>query len=374
MAARRRNADRRDWPRNLYKNTAGSFWFRNPHTGKTYGLGKDQRVAIAQARTANAELERKHGDVSLVERISETDKSLFTFCDEYEELFKKRGNAEGTLSNLKSALRAIQASPFAKKLIPDIEPAEVKKWINSIAQTVSESRAGKLRSRIHDVFNEAIGEGLLKAGKNPVEALKKPTGEVTRQRLTLDDFLKIVQEARKDPGMVWAARAFLLALLTGQRREDIKLMQFPHIKEGFLWVEQSKSQGKTKIKIPTSVGLKAVGLTIDDVIRECRDNVASKHVIHYVRRIGTTKPGESPAMRNFTDVFAACRDAAKIKVDEGKTPPSFHEIRSLAARLYGDQCGPGFAQAILGHKTAQMTALYRDSRGREWAEVKLQSA
>jgi integrase len=197
---------------------------------------------------------------------------------------------------------------------------------------------------------------------------------VTRQRLTLDDFLKIVEEAKKDPGMVWAARAFMLALLTGQRREDIKLMQFPHVKDGFLWVEQSKSQGKTKIKIPTSIGLAAVGLTIDDVIRECRDNIASKHVIHYVRHMGRTKPGESPALRNFTDAFAACRDAAGIVVEEGRTAPSFHEIRSLAARLYGDQYGPEFAQAILGHKSAQMTALYRDSRGREWAEVKIQTA
>ena len=59
---------------------------------------------------------------------------------------------------------------------------------------------------------------------------------------------------------------------------------------------------------------------------------------------------------------------------EGKTPPTFHEIRSLAARLYGDEFGAEFAQALLGHKTAQMTALYRDSRGRERDEVKVNSA
>lgn len=62
-------------------------------------------------------------------------------------------------------------------------------------------------------------------------------------------------------------------------------------------------------------------------------------------------------------------DLTGITWAEGKTPPSFHEIRSLAARLYNDQ---GIdAQALLGHKSADMTAVYRDTRGAEWTEVKL---
>lgn len=370
MAARRRNADRRNWPKNLYKNSAGAFWFRNPNTGKTYGLGKDLRVAIAQARAANAEIEHQRGDVGLVERMSQTDMSLYAWCDEYEQVYLKRGNAPGTLSNVKSALRAIKAAPFSKKLVHDVISPEINLWIKSVTANISSSRAARLRSRIHDVFNEAIAEGLIAVGKNPVSAIRKPTQEVTRQRLTLDDFMAIISEARKDPGMVWAARAFTLALLTGQRRDDVKRMEFPHVKDGFLWVEQGKSQGTTKIKIPTSIGLKSIGLTIDDVIRECRDSIASKHIIHYVRHRGTTKPGHSPTLRSFSDAFAVCRDAAKIQVEDGKSPPTFHEIRSLSARLYGDEFGAEFAQALLGHKNAQMTALYRDSRGREWVEVK----
>jgi hypothetical protein len=46
------------------------------------------------------------------------------------------------------------------------------------------------------------------------------------------------------------------------------------------------------------------------------------------------------------------------------------ELRSLAARLYADQEGPEFAQAIPGHKSACMTAQYRDMCGAEWTEVK----
>jgi integrase len=38
--------------------------------------------------------------------------------------------------------------------------------------------------------------------------------------------------------------------------------------------------------------------------------------------------------------------------------------------LWAEQEGKEFAQALLGHKDARMTAVYRDSRGAEWKEVK----
>ena len=61
---------------------------------------------------------------------------------------------------------------------------------------------------------------------------------------------------------------------------------------------------------------------------------------------------------------------AEIKVEAGKTPPTFHEIRSLAIRLYTEQYGLDFGQAIAGHKNAAVTSLYRDVRGSEWIQVK----
>jgi hypothetical protein len=69
VAARRRNADRRSWPANLYQNSKGYYWFRNPKDGRAIGLGKDFRVAAAQARTANAELLRRQGDIALIQKI-----------------------------------------------------------------------------------------------------------------------------------------------------------------------------------------------------------------------------------------------------------------------------------------------------------------
>ncbi|WP_083764713.1 tyrosine-type recombinase/integrase [Sodalis glossinidius] len=52
-----------------------------------------------------------------------------------------------------------------------------------------------------------------------------------------------------------------------------------------------------------------------------------------------------------------------------RNPPPFHEIRSLAARLYTDEKGRDYAQKLLGHKSSEMTDKYRDVRGSEWAEI-----
>jgi integrase len=53
--------------------------------------------------------------------------------------------------------------------------------------------------------------------------------------------------------------------------------------------------------------------------------------------------------------------------------PSLHEIRSLSARLYRAQ---GIdVQTLLGHKHAEMTAIYEDDRGlsaAEWKQVATQ--
>lgn len=67
--------------------------------------------------------------------------------------------------------------------------------------------------------------------------------------------------------------------------------------------------------------------------------------------------------------FTATQDraAAKLNLDLGDNPPSFHEQRSLAARLH-EEAGRD-PQRLLGHRTAKLTDLYLDSRGSEWVDV-----
>jgi integrase len=146
-------------------------------------------------------------------------------------------------------------------------------------------------------------------------------------------------------------------------------MLFADVKDGFLFVEQEKT--KQKLRIPVAARIDRFGMSIEDVIKRCRDTAISKSMIHHNKRLVIKKPGDPVDKDVITKYFKKARDAAEITWEKDRTAPTFHEIRSLAARLYADQYGGDFAQAILGHKSASMTALYRDTRGAEWTEVKL---
>ena len=67
----------------------------------------------------------------------------------------------------------------------------------------------------------------------------------------------------------------------------------------------------------------------------------------------------------LTEMFAESRDACGLGT--GAHPPTLHEIRSLSLRLYDAQ-GVN-VQALAGHRSAEMTAIYRDVRGSEWVRV-----
>lgn len=375
MAARKRIASRRNWPANLRQNKQGYYWFQHPSpepgAQKSFGLGKDFAVAAAQTRTANAEIERKKGYVTLLQRINGGEVPLHSFCETYESR-RLDGKANSVVA-MKSQIRAIKGAPFSGQAVALVKPKEIADFLKVCIAERGATMASNIRKRMLDVFREAISDGLVEVGKNPVDAIAKPKITVTRARLTLDDFKAIVAVARKDKERAWAANAMELALVTGQRREDIMSMKFAQARGGFLWIEQTKgTEGNTaKLKIPLSVKLNALGMSLEDVIKRCRDSVVSKNMIHFTRANGGAKPGGSPGLSTMSQTFARLRDEAEIAVADGSTPPSFHEIRSLAARLYAAEYGPAVAQAILGHKSSTMTDLYRDVRGREWIEVKL---
>jgi integrase len=376
MAARRRQASRRSWPANLYQNSAGYYWFKHPVTKKTYGLGSDFKIAAAKVRTVNAALEVRKGDVDLLARIDTDGTTVAQWCDTFEAEYKAGADRKPTtLHTVHHQLNAIRNAKFASKNIADVRTVDISDWIKGIAKT-HPTMAALVRTRALALFRAAEANGLIEVGKNPVTPTDKPKVVVARARMTLDDFNAILAKLREADGMRWMENAMLLGLVSGQRREDLVKMQFSQVREGFLWVVQSKGKSghESKLRIPTSVRLPAIDMTLDDVFRQCRDSIVSKHVIHHTRHIARSKPGEALTSETLTNVFAQYRKLAEIESPEGKTPITFHEIRSLSARLYAEAYDEDFAQALLGHKSGRMTALYRDSRGQEWAEVKLKAS
>jgi len=372
MAARKRSAARRNWPDNLYVNSEGYYWFKHPVTKKGFGLGRDFKAAAQQVRTVNAELERRKGETSLLNRIDTDEVSLRAWTETFEKA--RESINPHTLAGIRAGLNALrEETKVVDQPISRVTPKQIAEVMQKIETARGPSAAHKFRGTMLEVFREAIERGLIEVGKNPVAAVYVPEMEVKRMRLTLDDYRKIHAQACLQPADRWIANAIELAVISGQRREDIGKMLFSQIQDGYLLIEQSKGRegNRAKLRIPLALRLDVLGVTLEQVLQRCRDNVLSKNVIHLVQKTSGSKPGDSPSLPYMSKRFAKLRDDAKIAVDAGRTPATFHELRSLAARLYTEQYGAEFAQALLGHKSAEMTALYRDSRGREWTEIKV---
>ncbi|HDI5117898.1 TPA: integrase, partial [Salmonella enterica subsp. enterica serovar Choleraesuis] len=113
-------------------------------------------------------------------------------------------------------------------------------------------------------FREAIVEGRITT--NPVESTRAPEIKVARERLQLETYNATRTAAEHLP--VWFPLAMDLALVTGQRREDIVNMKFSDDFDNRLYVTQIKTG--MKIAIPLSLTLQAPGLRPGTVIDRCR--------------------------------------------------------------------------------------------------------
>lgn len=364
---RPRKPNRKGWPPNLRVNAAGYYSFYNPLTKKTKGIGRDKASAMAEARAANALLANM-APSALTKWVSGVTVLAFR---EYVPLFRAQWEARRLAENkplAKATLRTADdylaqccAAPFAHKLMPDITTVDIATFLTEVAASRGAPTAGQVRTRLKTVFRAAEEAGQIEAGRSPVSATRRASQKVKRQRLTLEQFLAL--RALAAP---WMVNAMNLGLLTGHRRGDIAQLKFSDWRDNGLYVIQGKSQGDSRIRLDAEVHISAAGVSVGDVVRACRDNIVSAYLVHQTAR----SKGAKLAPNTISAAFADLVKAAKIPVEANRTPPTFHEIRSLAARLYTAEFGLFYAQAVLGHKDAKTTAGYNELRGSGFVVVR----
>lgn len=341
--AQRRKKENRDLPPNLYVRR-GYYSYRHPQTKKEYGLGRNRALAISQAIEANLSL----GNVTLTlqERINADETlSIQEWCEQYERIFMMRGLRPASITNKKKYLRIIYRE-LGNLALNTVSVRDIAELVSSYANAGKMHTAQGLRTTLIDFFKEAIASGHITS--NPAEIVRAPKVVVQRSRLSLLDFQTILQVSETN-APEWFCRLLRVALITGQRQADLCAMHIDDIYDERLHVKQQKTG--TKIAIPLS--LKIANHILVDNLTPTDDS----------GKIFTAQATE-PRIRF---IFAKMREKSGLQWDNG-TPPSFHEIRSLSARLYTDQHGAVFAQKLLGHKSSAMTDRYRDERG-GWIEL-----
>ena len=375
------------------------YWYwRDPRDGKEKPLKcpNDRDTAISRAKELNAIVSREMADlviqdIAMTPTWRMTGTPFNTYASHCLTLAEERGLAANTMKTRKSLTNAAIAW-FEDRALHAIGVPDIAQLIKSYTDQGKNRYAQSLRSLLIDIWNEAKRDGLLPPEHpNPAEIARRPTAKVSRARLTLDDFNEILEKAQ---GMVkrssWITNSMLLALVTGQRREDLAIAKFrkgrdwekswlayqqgekylthlyPYIEDRYFWVIQQKTGAL--VKIPLSLRLDAIGLSVGDVIERCRDNVASRYLIHHTDPFGNAPRGSAVFKDTISRGFADARKLTELTWP-GKNQPTFHEIRSLSERLYKAQ---GIdTQSLLGHRHARMTEVYSDPRQAEWTSVKV---
>lgn len=360
---RRRRRINQSLPPNLYREKHKGriyYRYRDPVTGKRTGFGTDLVEAVKAAQQLNAtRLPAATGN--LIARVEGNDNTMGAWLDRYWQICEtERDLKPNTLRSRKSIIKGARDA-FGSLRFDMVDTRRVADFLNGMREAGKARSAQAYRSTLLDVFNEAIAAGWTKT--NPVEVTRSPTVKVQRNRLTLETF-KTILEAAEAHRESYVANSLLLALVTAQRVEDIAGMRFDQVTDDWLHVEQAKTGNK--IRIGLAVRLQALNLTVGDVVSRCRDRVLSRHLVHHTRSFRGAPAGSPVHQNTVSRGFQWARDRSGLSWDG--PPPTFHEIRSLAGRLFKDQGSD--PQAILGHKDARTTAIYTDSRGAEWVEVR----
>lgn len=366
MAPRPRNPGSKDLPPNLYKKKdsrtgATYFTYRDPVSNRWFGLGKDKDAAIREAVAANLADVQRPTLTARMEAAAAPAARLFTdWLDKYEEVYQERKPAESSKRNVRMRIKRLKAE-FGESDIRSVSTMNVANYLTAMSKDGKGQMARAMRSLLRDVFTEAIAAGWTE--KNPVELTRAARVTVKRERLSLELWLATLEEAKQP----WLKRAMELALPTGQRREDVANMLFKDERDKYPHVVQSKTGAR--LRISTALRLESAGLELSSVIKRCRDRVLSHHLVHHTRAVSRAKPGDPIMLDTLSREFALARDraAAKLGIVLGDSPPTFHEERSLAARLHAAEGRD--PQTLLGHRSAKMTDLYRDSRGAEWIDI-----
>lgn len=348
------------------------YWqYKHPLTGKRHGLGTNEKEATAIAIEANLRISEQQAKQVFAIRdralaISNKGITVGGWLEKYKAIQDERlssGDIKLNTHKQRNKPIALLTQHAGMKLLAEVGAKDIAEILDDYKTSGQQRMAQVVRSVLIDVFKEAQHAGEVPPGFNPALATKQPRKKIQRQRLNLEEWRLIFDVA--DAQHHYMGNALLLAIVTAQRLGDIAKMQFTDIWDDHLHVVQEKTG--TRIAIPLSLRCNVIGWTLRDVIARCRDYVVSPYLVHFFRSTSQAKRGDAVSSRTLTMRFSAARDKTGIVWENG-TPPTFHEQRSLAERIYREQ-GNVDTRRLLGHKSQHQTDVYNDDRGKDWLTI-----
>lgn len=346
------------------------YWrYKHPVTGKFHGLGTDETEAKAIATEANTRLAESamKNMVNVRDRIAASvNKSISVsgWSERYLALQDRRlkdGDIKPATFKIRRIVVNVLNAEMGIKALDAVTVRDMHTLLESYLEQGKATMANTVRSVSGDYFREAQLAGEVAGGFNPALATRAPKIKVMRSRLDLEQWREIYAAAESTH---YIQRAMFLAIVTGQRSGDISKMKFADIWDDHLHVQQEKTGAR--LAIPLALRCEALGISLKEVIAQCRDKILSPYIIHHHCDSGLATRGSQVLAASLTTHFRKARDLTRIEWPEG-TPPTFHEQRSLSERLYRAQ---GIdTKTLLGHSSQKMTDKYNDERDNGWKKL-----
>lgn len=376
---------KKNWPDGLYERAGGYYSWRNPLTGEELGIGRVPFVeACGQAVEANLHVRNQLKKPRLIDRLTwNAERDVGTLVDAHDKKLAQRVTdgelAASSIKQLRSCSRAVKAA-WPGRAVASITTRDAAELLGTWKERGQLRMAQSVRSYLTDLFRYAEAEGWIPRGSNPVSITDRINPKVKRARLSLEQF-QIIYDAAA-PLDAWVRHAMALAIVSARRREDLAAAEFKQQPDSMVWtadrhlwviqkkVDDEDNPENLRLRIPFGLELKVLGWSLEWSIAQCRDDVLSRWLIHHSRRRTMSAPGDQVWIDTITKGFTRARKRTSLTWPEDQQPPTFHEIRSLSARLYEKQGGVD-VQMLLGHTDPETTELYKDSRGTEWTDVKV---
>ena len=364
MNAARRGIKRRDWPRGLREPRPGYFVWEPP--GGEITINGERKtclvigsvsypVARNEAIAANAHvLEIKR---TLLSQLTAASSEGRTVADLLKLM--PAGDKPNTAKSWRSLDKTILAG-IGTRQAAALTVADCAGLLNPIIEAGKSRSAQAVRSRLVSVCAKGMAQGWMTA--NPATVTEDPRVVVKRGRLTLDAFKAIYAKAPEVAE--WLQHAMALALVTGADRATIAGLQRADVADGYLTFARIKTG--VRVAVPLRLRLDALDWTLADLVAR-KSGVISPLLVHHINPWGNAPAGSAVHPDRISHSFTEARRLAGIE-DDGA--PTFHELRSLAKRLYEEQGGVD-TRALLGHKTERMSDLYANPRGVEAIRVRV---
>lgn len=224
------------------------------------------------------------------------------------------------------------AQSFGRMQIDAIKPHHVRGYMDKRGEQ-AKARAKREKTLLSHVFNKARDWGYTDA-TNPCQGVKgfKETG---RDRYVSDEEFRAVWEHADQT----LRDAMDLALLTGQRPADVLKIKREDLRDGALWIVQSKTKAKRAIELTGELAT-----LIERIGARPRERLSA-----WLIRDDDGKPLGTFALRSR---FDKARRAAGVEFQ-------FRDLRAKAATDTGDLA---HSQKLLGHRNRGMTEQYVRAR------------